>query len=98
MSTRSTIPLTQYSRPKLAAKARLRFDRRRDCLLLLYPERGLILTRTAGDILRLCTGDRTIGMIGDDLATRHPETAARDIHADVLAFLADLYGRGLIQE
>ncbi|MGC3974761.1 MAG: pyrroloquinoline quinone biosynthesis peptide chaperone PqqD [Nitrospira sp.] len=82
----------------MAAKARLRFDCRHDRFLLLYPERGLILSRTAGDILRLCNGDRTIGMIADDLAARNPEIAAEDIRADVLAFLADLHGRGLIRE
>lgn len=98
MSIRATFVLSQHSRPKLAAKARLRFDRRLDRFLLLYPERGLILSPTASDILNLCSGDMTVSMIADELATRHPETAAPAIQADVFAFLADLHGRGLIQE
>jgi pyrroloquinoline quinone biosynthesis protein D len=98
MSIRITSILSLRSRPKLAAKARLRFDHRQGGFLLLYPERGLILSRTASDILSRCTGDMTVGMIADDLAIRHPETASEQVQADVLAFLADLHARGLIRE
>ena len=37
------------SRPRLAAKARLRYDRKSSRYMLLYPERGLVLT--LGDVL-----------------------------------------------
>ena len=40
----------EQSRPKLAAKARLRFDRHEQRFLLLYPERGLLFnTRGSRD-------------------------------------------------
>ena len=38
------------ARPRLAGKARLRFDRRSARHLLLYPERGLVLSPTAAEI------------------------------------------------
>ena len=39
--------ITSESRPMLAAKARLRWDRQTSRYLLLYPERGLVLNPTA---------------------------------------------------
>ena len=53
------------SRPRLAAKARLRYDRQEARYLLLYPERGLALNGTALDVVRLCTGERTVAGIVD---------------------------------
>ena len=40
------------SRPCLAPKARLRFDRKSSRYMLLYPERGLVLNPTAADVLQ----------------------------------------------
>ena len=59
--------MTTDNCPTLTPKARLpvRSDSRK--LLLLYPERGLILNSTACEILRLCTGAQTVGMIVDQL-------------------------------
>ena len=37
--------------PKLAKKARLRFDRHSGKLMLIYPERGLALNESAAKIL-----------------------------------------------
>jgi len=48
------------SRPQLAPKARLRFDRLSGGYLLLYPERGLALNPTAASTLQLCTGEFTV--------------------------------------
>ena len=90
--------MTANSYPTLTPEARLRFDRISRRFLLLYPERGLILNSTARDILQLCTGAHTVGMIVDQLATIHCDvlhaSLARDIH-DFLHELADL---GLIRE
>ena len=90
--------MTATSYPALTPEAHLRFDRISRKFLLLYPERGLILNSTARDILRLCTGAHTVGMIVDQLATIHCDvlhaSLARDIH-DFLHELADL---GLIRE
>ena len=89
--------MTERSRPKLAAKARLRADRRDGLVWLLYPERGLRLNRSAGEILRLCTGGLTVGAIVDLLADRHKDSPRDAIQADVLSLLDRLSAKGLIE-
>lgn len=90
--------ISNQSRPRLAAKARLRFDRREGRFLLLYPERGLLLNEAASDILELCTGRHTVDMMVDLLASRHGECHRTAIRADILALLSQLHARGLVQE
>jgi pyrroloquinoline quinone biosynthesis protein D len=89
--------LTELSRPRLAGKARLRVDRRDGRLWLLYPERGLLLNGSAGEILRLCTGGLTVAAIVDRLAGRYEPSRRDAIHADVLRLLNRLSDRGLIE-
>jgi Coenzyme PQQ synthesis protein D (PqqD). len=48
--------ISTESRPRLASKARLRFDRKSSRYMLLYPERGLVLNPTAADVLQRCDG------------------------------------------
>ncbi len=88
--------IDQASRPRIAAKARLRFDRRTDGYLLVAPERGLVLNRSASEILRLCTGDHTVAAIVAQLAAAHADAASR-IEADVVALLRTLVARGLVE-
>ncbi|HJT21408.1 MAG TPA: PqqD family peptide modification chaperone [Nitrospira sp.] len=66
--------------------------------MLLTPERGLLLNRSAGEILELCTGGHTVGMIVERLAQRHMESGRDTIVADVFSLLATLSARGLIEE
>ncbi|HEU4685920.1 MAG TPA: pyrroloquinoline quinone biosynthesis peptide chaperone PqqD [Nitrospira sp.] len=82
----------------MAAKARLRFDRRDGRFLLLYPERGLLLNGTAAEILRLCTGTLTRDELIACLAERHGEAQRPLIDKQVRTFLSDLRARGLIEE
>ena len=65
----------EQSRPRLAVKARLRFDRHAQRFMLLYPERGLLLNSAAADILRLCTGGVTVETIVGMLSARDPATS-----------------------
>jgi len=85
------------ARPQLSPKVRLRFDRRTGRYLLLYPETGLELSRTATEIARLCTGERTVDEIAQYLAQIHAEISPVEITRDVLDFLKTLAGRGLLQ-
>lgn len=87
----------EHSRPKLAAKARLRFDRREQRFMLLFPERGLLLNDTAIEILQCCTGQCTIEMIVDILAAKHPALPYDSISNDVVTFISQLQLRGLIK-
>ena len=84
------------ARPTLASKVRLRWDRRAETYMLLYPERGLVLNATGADIVQLCTGEHTVGGIVEQLAgkyAREPE----DVAQEVQTFLTRLAERGLIR-
>jgi coenzyme PQQ biosynthesis protein PqqD len=85
------------ARPQLRPKVRLRFDRRTGRYLLLYPETGLELSRTATEIARLCTGEWTVDDIAQYLAQIHTEVSPGEITRDVRDFLKTLAGRGLLQ-
>ena len=63
--------ITRETRPRLASKVRLRWDRHTNAYLLLYPESGLILNPTASDILLHCCGNQTVGSIIDALVCRY---------------------------
>jgi coenzyme PQQ biosynthesis protein PqqD len=85
------------SRPRLASKARLRFDARSGKQILLYPERGLELTDSAARIVALCGEGRTVAAIVDALVAAAGEPRER-IEGEVLAFLRALDERGLLTE
>ena len=89
--------ITSESRPTLAAKARLRWDRQTSRYLLLYPERGLVLNPTAADVVQLCTGEHTVGAIVDRLAAKYASQPREDVEREILAFLAQMAERGLIR-
>jgi coenzyme PQQ biosynthesis protein PqqD len=89
------IPLE--SRPRLAAKVRLRYDRKEERYMLLYPERGLVLNPTAADVAQLCTGEHTVGAIVARLAAKYGQDVAT-VEREVLSFLAALTERGLVEE
>lgn len=85
------------ARPQLSPKVRLRFDRRTGRYLLLYPETGLDLNRSATEVARLCTGKWTVDEIAQHLAQIHAEISPVEITRDVIDFLKTLAGRGLLQ-
>jgi coenzyme PQQ biosynthesis protein PqqD len=89
--------ISRDTRPRIAAKARLRYDRKADRTMLLYPEKGLVLNPTAADIAKLCTGDHSVGAIVDQLASRYGKEATV-IEREVMDFLSALAERGLLQE
>ncbi len=84
-----------HSQPRLAAKARLRFDRRTSRYLLLYPERGLELNPTAAETVQLCTGEHSVEAIIERLAQQYSRPS-EEIESEVLAFLSTLADRALI--
>jgi len=90
--------LSLASRPKLAPKARLRWDKRAGKYFLLYPERGLLLNATAADIVQLCTGAHTVEGIVGELAGKYPGQVREEIEREVLAFLTQIQSRGLLEE
>jgi len=85
------------ARPQLSRKVRLRFDRRTGRYMLLYPETGLELNRTATEIACLCTGECTIDDIAQHLARIYVDLSTAEITRNVHDFLNTLAGRGLLQ-
>jgi coenzyme PQQ biosynthesis protein PqqD len=83
---------------RLAPKARLRFDRLRQQHMLLYPERGLVLSATAADVVALLDEGRAVGAIVDKMVDKYGEDNRAAIARDVLDLLRDLADRGLVRE
>ena len=88
--------LTRESRPRLARKARLRWDRKASRHVLLYPERGLVLNETAAQIVLLCDGARSLAQIAGELAARYQRDPG-GLEAELLFYLGSLEQRGLLE-
>ena len=82
--------------PKLARRARLRFDERDQKHMILYPERGLVLNASAAAIARLCDGTRTVDEIIGVLASSADAPRER-VGADVRSLIARLAEKGLVE-
>ena len=89
--------ISSDSRPKLAAKARLRHDRQTDRLMILFPEKGLELSRTAADVVRLCTGEHTVDEIVERLLAMYGGAERATVEREVLQLLESLADRCLIE-
>lgn len=85
------------SKLRLSPKVRLRFDRQTGRDMLLYPETGLELNKTAMEIARLCTGEWTIDDIAHHLGQIYVEVSPSEIKREVRGFLDALAARGLLQ-
>ena len=86
------------ARPRLAAKARLRWDRKGERHMLLYPERGLVLNATAADVVQLCTGEHTVEAIVDRLAEKYTTQPREALEREIVTFLGRLAERGLVSD
>lgn len=87
--------VTEASVASLPRHVKLRLDQTRDRWVLLAPERVLMPDETALEIVRMLDGQRTVGSIVDELATRYladRETIGRDVRA----MLQDLADKGFL--
>jgi len=94
------------SLPKIAAKARLKFDKVREKHLLLLPEKVVVLNETAASILRLCDGSRTVNTITEDIRnslmagseTRSSSAVPelKTMEADISEFLLQMANQGWV--
>jgi pyrroloquinoline quinone biosynthesis protein D len=89
--------ISATTRPRLASKARLRFDRKSTRYMLLYPEKGLVLNPTSAEILKLCTGEHTVAAIVAQLAEKYTKEAP-EVEQEVVAFIRAMADRGLVQD
>jgi coenzyme PQQ biosynthesis protein PqqD len=62
-------PLPLSFVPRLAKKARLRFDRHSGGHMIVYPERGLALNESAAEIAKRCDGTRSVERIIEELVS-----------------------------
>lgn len=73
--------IENHTRPRFVRGVRLRWDEVRKQYMLLFPEGALVLNSTAGDVLKLCDGQRTIDAIVAELEARYPgATVGNDVH------------------
>ncbi len=89
------VPATRQ--PRLAAKARLRWDNVEKRHMLVFPEAALLLNETAVAILKLCDGERTIEQIVDTLTQQFAGTDRTLIADEVAELLTRLQTRGLLE-
>jgi coenzyme PQQ biosynthesis protein PqqD len=82
---------------RLAAKARLRFDRHAQKYMVLYPERGLVLSATAADVVTLCVEPRAVDSIVEALAGKYEKGDRETIQRDVIELLQGLADRGVVE-
>lgn len=85
------------AKPRLARKVKLRFDSRSGKDMLLVPEKGLALNRTASAVARLCTGEHSVLFIIEQLIGEHADAPRTRIETEVLSFLNTLADRGLLE-
>lgn len=89
--------ISTETRPRLASKVRLRYDRKGERYMLLYPEKGLVLNPTAADIVRLCSGENTVTAIVDQLAAKYTTQPREALERQVMEFLLAMADRGLMR-
>jgi pyrroloquinoline quinone biosynthesis protein D len=85
-------------KPKLARKARLRWDAMTERFVLLLPEAAIILRGNAPDIIQLCDGTRTVSALIDELAAKYSGGAREPIEADVRDFLERFRAKALLED
>jgi len=84
-------------RPRLASRARLKFDAVAKQEMLLFPEAALLLNETGAAIVRLCDGARSIEDIVDGLAEKFRDIDRNALRIEVEQFLESIRARGLLQ-
>jgi pyrroloquinoline quinone biosynthesis protein D len=89
--------ISSASRPRLVSKARLRFDRKTERTMVLFPEKGIELSASAAEIMRLCDGERTVGAIVERLSEQYAAERLR-VEREVLEFLNAMADRCLIED
>src|SRR5262249_23516432 len=83
-------------RPPLAGQAPPRDGREGGRVLLLSPQRGLVLNQTAADVLQLCTGEHTVAAIVDRLVEKYVSQPREEVERQVTEFLKTMTDRGLV--
>jgi pyrroloquinoline quinone biosynthesis protein D len=97
MAASRNVSVSETSRPVLPRHAKLKFDETRQVWVLLAPERVLAPDEIAVEVLKLCDGVRSVGVIVDELAAKYAAPRG-EIAGDVVAMLQDLADKGFLTE
>ncbi|MEA1648833.1 pyrroloquinoline quinone biosynthesis peptide chaperone PqqD [Nitrospirillum sp. BR 11164] len=81
--------------PRFARGVKFRFDETRQSWMVLAPERLFLPDEAATEILKLVDGQRSLGAIIDDLATRFG-VPRDEMAGDVGGMLRDLAEKGVV--
>ena len=76
--------LSTATRPRVGVGFRLQWEPVQNCHVLLYPEGMVKLNGSAGEIMKRCDGERTVGAIAADIEHAH---TLQGLEGDVLAFV-----------
>jgi pyrroloquinoline quinone biosynthesis protein D len=85
------------AKPRLASRARLKWDQQGNRHVLLFPEAALVLNETAAETLKLCDGNRTVDEIVEVLAWKFGEENRPTIAEHVFDLLFRIRERGLLE-
>ena len=66
--------------------------------MVLYPEKGIELSGTAAEIMKLCTGELSVEAIVDSLTTKYGASDRAVMEREVLDFLNAMADRCLIED
>lgn len=73
---------------------RLQWEETQDCFVILFPEGMVQLSASAGEIMQLCDGDKTVDGIIEQLTEKF---AGADLRDDVIEFFTEAEENGWIQ-
>lgn len=79
--------------PSVAKPFRFQWEEAQECFVLLYPEGMVKLNSTAGEILKRCDGERTVG---DIICELEAQFSVPNLADDVLEFFVEAHGKGWI--
>ncbi len=94
MTTTDQTTIKPTDRPHLNPIYMFRWEEPEQAYVLLYPEGIIKLNNSAGNILDLCTGDKTIDGIVTELERRFEATGLSE---DVYKFMKESLDNGWIQ-
>ncbi len=89
----SSLNLSDNTRPSIGRGFRLQWEPAQNAHVLLYPEGMVKLNMAAGEILKRCTGELTLGEIVIDLERAFARTGLQD---DVTGFLGIAHEKGWV--
>lgn len=89
------VAICDDSVPRLPRHVKLRFDATRGQWLVLAPERVFVPDEIAVEVLRLCDGTATVGVIADRLSARF-QAPRETVGRDVVEMLQDLADKGVL--